>query len=163
MEVRTYSRGRAAVAAAKKALAHLEAFIVDVSAADHGDKFIAVVSIKAAGGKEIADAVKAAGFAVELIGASAPIPDPDLAPTATDGEQVDDQPQVSGKKSGGYIHEASGFKGACAMVHEIAAAMHRENPAVKKGDVIAACRRAGIAYGTARTQYQKWRSAKNKG
>lgn len=58
------------------------------------------------------------------------------------------------KPTGGYIAERSQVAGACAMVHAIASNM----PGAARKDVISECRRHGIAYGTARTQYQKWLS-----
>lgn len=174
MEVKTYSRARAAVAAAKKVLEHLSPFIVSIEGVSHGDKFTALVTVKAAGGKEISDAVIAAGFPAHLhVEAVAPIEvadeeqetDGDDELEADDETADDDAPEVAevDKKRGGYINEHSSIKGACDMVHEIASGMHHDNPQVKKAEVIAECRRHGVAYGTARTQYQKWLSAKNKG
>lgn len=46
--------------------------------------------------------------------------------------------------------------GAVALVHEIAASM----PDARRKDVIQACVDKGIAFYTARTQYQKWFKAK---
>lgn len=45
-------------------------------------------------------------------------------------------------------------------VWHIADQMHAENPNVRRKDVIAECVRRGIAYYTARTQYQQWLAAK---
>lgn len=156
MEVKTYSRARAAVAAAKKVLEHLSMFIVSIEGVPHGDKFAALVTVKAAGGKEISDAIIAAGFPAHLhVEAVAPAEEQE-PPKA---ETVENHTE----KTDGYIKETSVVKGACALVHEIAAHMHANHPAVKKADVIEECRKVGIAFGTARTQYQKWLSAKNKG
>jgi len=44
----------------------------------------------------------------------------------------------------------------CKQVWNIATDMKEDNPAVKRGAVLAACVAAGIAYYTARTQYQQW-------
>jgi hypothetical protein len=52
-----------------------------------------------------------------------------------------------------YLHEVSDHGGVCRNVWAIADSM----PGAKRKDVIEACRAAGIAFGTARTQYQKWR------
>lgn len=158
MELKTYSRGRAAVAAAHKALDHLAPFVVGIEQSQvTGDRFSAVVEVKSGGGKEIADAVVAAGFIVKTGFVVEPPPAPEPEPETTSTEAA---PK---KSAGNYRKEASKVKGACAMVHEIASAMHLDNPSVKKAEVIEACRNSGVAFGTARTQYQKWLSAKNKG
>lgn len=59
-------------------------------------------------------------------------------------------------KGSGYIAEVSTAEGPTKRVWAVAEAM----PGAKRKDVIEACRVAGIAYGTARTQYQKWFVAK---
>lgn len=59
-------------------------------------------------------------------------------------------------KGSGYIAEVSTAEGPTKRVWAIADSM----PGAKRKDVIEACRVAGIAYGTARTQYQKWFVAK---
>ena len=59
-------------------------------------------------------------------------------------------------KATGYIAEASTAEGPTKRVWAIADSM----PGAKRKDVIEACRLAGIAFGTARTQYQKWFSSK---
>ena len=51
-----------------------------------------------------------------------------------------------------YINEVSTHMGVVAEVHEIC----DQNPDMARKDVIELCRSRGIAYGTARTQYQKW-------
>lgn len=58
-------------------------------------------------------------------------------------------------KVSGYVAESSTAEGPTKRVWAIAASM----PGAKRKDVIEACRAAGIAFGTARTQYQKWFSA----
>lgn len=45
-------------------------------------------------------------------------------------------------------------------VWHIADQMHAKNPNARRKDVIAECVRRGIAYYTARTQYQQWLAAK---
>lgn len=156
--MKTYSRARAAVAAAKKALVSLAPFIVNIEGVPHEDKFAALVHIRSGGGAEIVDAVTAAGFFAKLTG------DPVAAEIETKDETVTPPEPVQApavkKKRGGYINENSSIKGACHMVRAIAADMHDANPLVKKSEVINACRAEGIAYGTARTQYQKWLSAR---
>lgn len=62
-------------------------------------------------------------------------------------------------KRSGYIKEVSAEKGATKRVWAIADSM----PGATRKDVVEACRKAGIAFGTARTQYQKWYTAKKSG
>jgi hypothetical protein len=62
-------------------------------------------------------------------------------------------------KVSGYIKEVSAEKGATKRVWAIADSM----PGATRKEVVEACRKAGIAFGTARTQYQKWYSAKKSG
>lgn len=66
--------------------------------------------------------------------------------------EMEEEPE----RSDGYISESSTVSGAVALVHQIADSM----PKAKRSEVIEACRKAGVAYGTARTQYQRWRSNK---
>jgi hypothetical protein len=62
------------------------------------------------------------------------------------------------QKPSTYIREKSNHGGVCAEVWAVADSM---KGAARK-DVIEACRALGIAYGTARTQYQKWKEASAK-
>ena len=50
-----------------------------------------------------------------------------------------------------------------ARVWDIADRMKAENPEVRRKDVIAACQAEGVAFYTARTQYQSWFTATDKG
>lgn len=75
--------------------------------------------------------------------------DPDL--TVIDPIEI----EIAEKPKSNYIREVSVIGGACATVWAIADEM--EGAARK--DVIEACRKAGVAYGTARTQYQAWKKA----
>lgn len=59
------------------------------------------------------------------------------------------------KKDDGILR-VSAMSGACSLVWDIAEKMEGE----KRKDIIAACVEAGIAYYTARTQYQKYSEAK---
>ena len=61
----------------------------------------------------------------------------------------------AGKKATHYINERSKIVGPCGQVHAIASSLRTAS----RKEVIQACREAGIAYGTARTQYQKWHAA----
>lgn len=60
------------------------------------------------------------------------------------------------EKASVYVPGKSTEKGATKRVWEIADSM----PDAKRGEVIATCMEQGIAMGTARTQYQKWKSAR---
>ena len=198
--LKTYSRGRAAVAAAKKALGHLDAFISRIDATPYDDKFAAEVTVRLGGGKEIVDAIKAAGFIPNLT-LRAQTEDPVaeiMAPEITEvetvtetpiedisdipewdedlGDEAEDDPEdtvsevldgmaedvgepltaVAPKGRGGYINEVSSTMGACELARSIAHQM----PNAPRKEVIAACRQAGIAYGTARTQIQRVRGGK---
>lgn len=175
--IKTYSRGRAAVAAAKKALSNIEAFISRIDDTEYEGKFAAEVTIRSGGGKEIVDAVKAAGFIPNLtLRAMTDDPvseilapeteddgdEPDLEDTVSEllddmGEDVGEPlTAVAPKGRGGYINEVSSTMGACELARSIAHQM----PDAPRKEVIAACRQAGIAYGTARTQIQKVRGGK---
>ena len=72
-----------------------------------------------------------------------------------DGEEGDALPPITPdtpRRRSGYINEISNHMGVVAQVHMICDAM----PNATRKEVISTCRAAGIAYGTARTQYQKW-------
>lgn len=64
------------------------------------------------------------------------------------------------KSKSGYIRGSSIVGGPCGLVHAIADQMIAENPEATRKEIMAACMAEGVTYGTARTQYQKW---KNKG
>lgn len=55
------------------------------------------------------------------------------------------------------IRRVSETEAPCNTVHYIASKLFAANPDTKRRDVLAACEKAGIAYYTARTQYQVWR------
>lgn len=188
MEVKTYSRGRSATAAAKKALAHLDAFIENIEPADHGDKFIAVVSVKSGGGKEIMDAVKAAGFATKIqdeptVAESAPEQEQPLADIEegydfdeTTDEEEDAAEEGEKSESDELVEESDGepltatpIKGKGGYINEVSTTMGAcglarsialSMPDAPRKEVIARCRAAGIAYGTSRTQIQRVRGGK---
>jgi len=69
-----------------------------------------------------------------------------------DGAELEEPKKT---KKPAYIHEASVAEGPTKRVWAIADSM----PGAKRKDVIEACRKVGIAFGTARTQYQKWYKA----
>lgn len=53
----------------------------------------------------------------------------------------------------------SAMSGACSLVWDIAGSMLAANPDVKRKEILLACVERGIAFYTARTQYQKYREA----
>jgi hypothetical protein len=60
------------------------------------------------------------------------------------------------KAINGPILHKSEIDHPCKRVWGIASDMKAANPNVKRGQVLAACVAQGIAYYTARTQYQQW-------
>lgn len=58
----------------------------------------------------------------------------------------------------GLLH-VSAMAGACSLVWTIAERMLQETPGIKRKDILDACTKAGIAFYTARTQYQRYREA----
>jgi predicted nucleic-acid-binding Zn-ribbon protein len=64
----------------------------------------------------------------------------------------------SAKKSSTPITHVSTIENPCKTVWGIAIDMKAANPLVKRGAVLAECVKQGIAYYTARTQYQAWLS-----
>jgi len=81
----------------------------------------------------------------------------------TDRDETGEEPtpakpaKAKGEKASSYVAGKSVEKGATKRVWEIADSM----PEAKRGEVIDACTAAGIAMGTARTQYQKWKTARS--
>lgn len=61
------------------------------------------------------------------------------------------------------LRETSNVDSPVATVWELADTMKAENPDVRRKDVIAAARAKGVAFYTARTQYQAWFTATNRG
>jgi hypothetical protein len=59
----------------------------------------------------------------------------------------------------GEVGNKSSTDKPCSKVWDIAAALHKDNPQVKRKEVLEACLNAGIAFYTARTQYQEWYKA----
>lgn len=62
----------------------------------------------------------------------------------------------------GEVGNKSSIDKPCSKVWDIAAAMYKVNPQVKRKEVLEACFNAGIAFYTTRTQYQEWfKASKN--
>lgn len=154
MTTKTYTRARAAKAALVNLLNMHEAthFVVETFEAEEG-RFGARVEFENPAEQSLLDDLNEKGFgyawaADDLDGDDEPFAgDPDLT--------VIDPIEIAEKPESNYIREVSVIGGACATVWAIADEM--EGAARK--DVIEACRKAGIAYGTARTQYQAWKKA----
>jgi hypothetical protein len=72
-----------------------------------------------------------------------------------EGQVIESAAAGPAKSPSGYIREKSKGTGAVARVWAIA----DEMKGAARKDVIEACRQQGIAYGTARTQYQAWKKA----
>jgi len=66
--------------------------------------------------------------------------------------------EVKEKTIRGPIAHESTVSNPCKLVWGIASDMKEANPLVKRGAVLEECVRQGIAYYTARTQYQSWLS-----
>ena len=140
--MKTYSSKATAKRALKNALAKIDLALEDVAydilpadAVDKGDGFVNRVEFVWG---EVPDGVEA------------------LEETA-----IVVYPETTPKKSkSGYIRGGSTVDGPCGLVHMIADRMIAENPEATRKEIMAACMREGVTYGTARTQYQKW---KNKG
>lgn len=77
---------------------------------------------------------------------------------ATADENPADELAPTPAQPSGYINETSKFKGATKRVWSVADSM----PGATRKQVVDACRAEGIAYGTARTQYQAWFAANKK-
>lgn len=69
--------------------------------------------------------------------------------------EAEEKPKAAPRKTN-YINETSSVIKPTKMVHIIADSM----PEATRAEVIAECRARGIAYGTARTQYQVWKKAR---
>jgi NDP-sugar pyrophosphorylase family protein len=173
MSFKTFTRVRAGKAAAKKILVEMhevpesEFSFVEVP---QDDRFgIRVVFAVRPDDLVLADLVNA-GFAWEApevpkeepaildmgeAGDATPYP----APSPALAEELDALGVEPKAKASGYVAEKSTSVGPTKRVWAIADSM----PGAKRKDVIEACRAEGIAFGTARTQYQKWHTANKAG
>lgn len=161
METKTYTRARAAKAALTKILSGHEV-AAEVTAIEVGDgRFTAHAEF--APGTDV-DAL----LAEDLVGFS--WRRPALAPVEApveDVTKVEDLPEAldalgvepKSPRKPAYVAETSTAVGPTKRVWAIADSM----PGATRKQVIDACREAGIAFGTARTQYQKWYKANKVG
>jgi hypothetical protein len=77
----------------------------------------------------------------------------------TCGEEFGDLVKVAPKKEAKPKQDRSAMSGACALVWDIAGSMLAADPTTRRKDILQACVDRGIAFYTARTQYQKYREA----
>lgn len=185
MEIKTYSRARAAKAALQKILDMHEA-VAEVSVIELGEgRYTAHAQLApgydmsfleadlegfswqrpAAPPAEMADtAVDPAPEITEIETLTeGPVEDMAVAEIPAAGELADEldvlgvEPKAPRKPA--YVAETSTVEGPTKRVWTIADSM----PGATRKQVIDACREAGIAFGTARTQYQKWFTANKVG
>lgn len=167
MELKTYTRARAAKAALQKILDMHEVTGTITTEEVNAGQYTATVTFEAANHEAAAlltDDLVAKGFGylasytepaildMGEAGDATPYP----APSPALAEELDTLGVEPKAKAAGYISEASTAEGPTKRVWAIADSM----PGAARKDVIEACRQAGIAYGTARTQYQKWYATK---
>lgn len=141
MTTKFYSTKANAKRALKGALAKMDLTPEDVAFQIDGEdgQYFVHITFDAT---EVPDGIEALeGFNVELVG--------------------EDAPAAPAKKSA-YIREVSDHGGVCAEVWGICDTMQADAEAkgekLSRKAVIEACRANGIAFGTARTQYQKWKT-----
>lgn len=72
---------------------------------------------------------------------------------------VQEKPAKKPAKQIPQTHKSDAEK-PCKLTWDIAEKMIAENPAAKRKDIIESCVEAGVAFYTARTQYQQWFTAK---
>jgi hypothetical protein len=89
---------------------------------------------------------------------SPPIPRP-ADPPPLPSEQTTEKKKSNPSPSIPKLHRST-IEGPTKAVWHIAEEMHTANPNVRRTEVTAECVRRGIAFFTARTQYQQWRTAK---
>lgn len=173
MTIKTFTRARAAVAAARKFLeeAGLEAFVDSIEGFESGaepGRFGAKVALKSGAGREIENSIIAKGFGVAIkvrkdepvvVDEATPVAEIPLPPVEEGEAEPQEGAEPPARKTA-YIHGSSSMKGACRLVHETASQMVAKNPQATRKEVIAACVAKGVAFGTARTQYQAWKSGK---
>lgn len=146
MTIKTYSRARAAVAAAKAVCESVGVIPADLPTNEfEPGRFVARIVLASD-----SDMSKFADVTGWLISCPEPVAEAPAAEASE--EEVAPAPVV---KKTSYIHEVSSTVGPTKMVWHIADAMKGKS----RKEVIAACRERGIAYGTARTQYQAWKQA----
>ena len=68
---------------------------------------------------------------------------------------VDQEEKKAPTVKADVVHESTAER-PCKLVWHIADEMVAANPAVRRKDVLAACVARGVAFYTARTQYQQW-------
>ncbi len=154
MELKTYSRARAAVAAAKD-FCTKNNVVPDgeIIAIAHGEGKFAALIPEGGRGWHISTDNWLVPVQIEtkkeITFEQGPADVPYPAPAA------EAAPEAPKAKAIGYIAERSSLEKPTKKVWHIADKMKGQ----PRKDVIAECRRQGIAFGTARTQYQEWKKA----
>ena len=160
--MKTYSRARTAKAALTAIIAPYEVDYEIGTVEVEPGRFTATARFEAAPDELLAADLAAAGFHSYYPVEIAPVEEEAAEEEAPAEEEIvaamDEAIAPLPKRKSGHINEISKFGGACAAVWAIADSMVGPDGQVVRKDVIAACRSHGIAYGTARTQYQKWYS-----
>ena len=95
-----------------------------------------------------------ADYLVKLVGKICKVSDYQFEVMANPAAKAKAEPKA--KKQPTPVTHVSEVVRPCQLVWDIAEGM----PGAKRGEVIAACVEAGIAFYTARTQYQQWRAVK---
>lgn len=148
--MKTYSRARTAKAALAAILEMHETEGAIRTSEETPGRFSAHVEIDGEINELLNQDINNAGFTVWF---NVPVDDSEEVAAM---EKRAEAETAAATKGSTYIHEVSSFKGATKKVWAIADAMIE---ATRK-EVIEECRRQGVAYGTARTQYQAWFAAK---
>lgn len=158
MAMKTYSRARTAKAAILKVLdAHAivadeyNLVIEEVSL----DRFAAKVQFRGPQAADLLNELEAAGFGAEVPTIAA---DAEPAAPTEAAEEVAVEAtgaEVATKTRSSFVKDPETGVGPTKQVWRIAESM----AGAKRKDVIAACVEQGIAFGTARTQYQQWYTA----
>ena len=153
----TYTRGRDAIYNAKKfaQTASDDVLIIGIEAEQVGGRWSAVVSVDNFAG-ELPDEAYGELFTKTRIVFAEKAAPVEEAPKAQKPSRK--STENGGIKDTAYIAETSTAIKPTKLVHEIASSM----PGASRKEVIAACRARGIAFGTARTQYQAWYKANKK-
>lgn len=155
-KVKTYSRARAAIAAAKKALDGIAPFIVDIKGYEaEAGRYTAAIELVTAADRTIIDEVISKGFTIwhdDTIQThnESPAPVDALEDDAEKGAAAESK---TPRKGSGYIRGRSAAETPVALAWSVYSEMPE---GTRRKDMIAAAIAAGVTFGTARTQYQKW-------
>lgn len=163
MTIKTYSRARTAEANARAFCEKAEIIAAEIIRHETETGFTCIIVAAPWHAEAIATAgwmfrpVEAQALPQGLLDEAAEAPVEEEVPVEEETpapEAAEETPAATAKKTG-YIHETSWLEKPTKKVWHIADQM-KGRP---RKEVIEACRAAGIAYGTARTQYQEWKKA----